>query len=135
MTCKELRESQATRRKHQTQTASKMTVISKARKYRKNRPRRPRSPSISSYHASSCFASQETYANSDKGPGFATARIMMPSDCIGKGHCRIASRYTSQYPCADERIRLSTIPCPSRPVARAGRAWATRKACRLQPRS
>jgi hypothetical protein len=67
MTCKELRESQATRRKHETQAASKMTVTSKARKCRKNRPRRPRSPSISSYHTSNCFAPQETSANSSNG--------------------------------------------------------------------
>jgi hypothetical protein len=67
MTCEELRESQATRRKHETQAASKMTVTSKARKCRKNWPRRRYSPLISSYHASNCFATQETSANLSKG--------------------------------------------------------------------
>jgi hypothetical protein len=82
--CESSRESKVRLRKQHTPMAGKMTVTLKAKKSRETRPRRPCSPPISSCHTETCFAFRVRSVNSHRGPGFSSARMSMPANCISE---------------------------------------------------
>jgi hypothetical protein len=98
----------------------KMTIASEARKCREKQAGARAAPRFHLSTPQAVLLPRQVPQILTRGPGFPTTRISVPTDCIREGYCRIMLQYTRNHQCADENIRLPSIPCPSGLGTRTG---------------